>query len=298
MLYSRKLTHLTTRCDLYPPSELRWPHRPGAEKSPYVYVFLTGLPGRFVVRSGHEQRVYEPGELVIVSSAQPLSVAFSAPADPTGFVIGLDVLGGDRFSRGGLVVPQSLLSRAASHFVRGLAHAAAAHQDPIGPDVEQAAIELVRAVVACEGSELNRVRDHSVMVRAAAADLIESRCTDPEFGVADIARELRISRRHLYRHFAGSSQSLSDLISVRRMVIARELLDAQESHTLGEVASASGFGTVATLRSHFRATHDMTPTEYQRQSAIDDRTEAPPSARSPARPVLDPVADESQAGAL
>lgn len=293
--YSRELAYLTASCTLVTPCafELSGRRRQGVE--PSVYVFATGLSGLSSIRNGSDEWVCRPGQLAVLTSDHPVTTQFWSCADPAGLEIKLKDLGTEWPACGGRALTQTLLTRSVSHFVRGLVHAAIAHSEEIGPEAELAAIDLIRVVLDRQSPNLRRVRDNKVLVRAAADDVIARRCTDPEFGAADIASELQVSRRHLYRYFADGPKPLSDLIAEQRIAIACDLLDAQQPHTLAAVAQASGFGSVATFRSRFRDEVGLTPSEYRRRENAGRDFPARSPRRVPARPVLDPL-DEVDGG--
>ncbi|WP_338837147.1 AraC family transcriptional regulator [Gordonia polyisoprenivorans] len=291
---TRSLRHLTTFCALVAPGmcerdRRHRDHRHTVDPEPGVAVLVTGFSGSIIIRRGEEQTTYGPGQLVVYPLVEPAVIEVTGPADPAGVVIPVESLG-EEFGRRTVRV-QTLLSRATAQFVRELALSSLTRAPSFDPDVELAAIDLVRAVLDNQRTDLFRVRDNSLVMRAAVDDLIARRHTDPTFGVADIARELNISRRHLYRHFTDSSKSLSDLISERRIARAQGLLVAPQRHTFAEIAAASGFGSAATLRSRFRTELGLTPAEYRRQmTVVADST---PPTRRPGRPILDPAEDSS-----
>ncbi|WHU46308.1 helix-turn-helix domain-containing protein [Gordonia sp. L191] len=264
---TRSLRHLTTFCALVAPGvcerDRRYrDHRHTVDSEPGVAVLVTGFSGSIIIRRGDEQTTYGPGQLVVHPTSEMAVIEVTGAVDPAGVVIPVDSLGEELGRR--TVRVQTLLSRATAQFVRELALSSLTRAPSFDPDVELAAIDLVRAVLDNQRTDLSRVRDNSLVMWAAVDDLIARRHTDPTFGVADIARELNISRRHLYRHFTDSSKSLSDLISERRIARAQGLLVAPHRHTFAEIAAASGFGSAATLRSRFRTELGLTPAEYRR----------------------------------
>lgn len=292
--YFRQLTSIGARCELLSPGEyIRDRHCMPSDQEPAVYVFTHTLPGTLTLRRGPEEFVYGPGQLGAVRSDIPMTVTLSGPADPAGLEIPLAQLGEERAFHRGLTTADTLLARATAQFIRHLACSAAAGQETIGPEVERAGIELVAATLGHQGADGFRRSENSVHVRAAVADLITRRFRDPDFTTTDVARELHISRRHLYRHFSVAADSLAMMIACRRVAGVREMLMSEPALTLEEIAAAAGFRSVATMRNRFRAETGMTPAEYRRVEA-DESARYP--VRMPGRPVADPFEDFDLSG--
>lgn len=100
--------------------------------------------------------------------------------------------------------------------------------------------------------------------------LIGERHPDPSFDVDSIARELAFSRRQLYRHVSGQV-GIAQLIAQHRLATAMRLISENPATPLAQVAAASGFSRLATMRAFFTAQLGVTPTGY-RQSILAART--------------------------
>lgn len=115
-------------------------------------------------------------------------------------------------------------------------------------------------------------KQRAVHARAAAATVIERRHSDPTFGVDELAADLHLSRRQLYRYFDGETVGVSKLLQRRRLEAAKELLFVEPPHDLDAIARWSGFLSAATLRAQFTRTFGVSPTEYRRGHRISEAT--------------------------
>ncbi|WP_439031371.1 helix-turn-helix transcriptional regulator [Gordonia terrae] len=116
------------------------------------------------------------------------------------------------------------------------------------------------------GAALSDLRTSERYLRAAVTDLIERNFRDPDFSVEIVARQLHVSRRHLYRVLAGSPTSLAEMIADRRLEWAKGLLTGPGNLKLEAVAHASGFASTATMRNRFRSKFGCTPDEFRRMA--------------------------------
>ena len=103
-------------------------------------------------------------------------------------------------------------------------------------------------------------------IEAQLRTLLRERHTDPELDVAQIARELHVSRRQLYRHIQ-QGEGVATLIANHRYETAKSLLETRHDLTISEVAQRSGFSTSARLRAQFLTRQGITPSEHRRRSA-------------------------------
>jgi len=127
---------------------------------------------------------------------------------------------------------------------------------------EEGVVALVRGILreqrpalinAAEGDEV----EHRVWA------LIAERHADPDFDVDTIAHELAFSRRQLYRHVSGE-KGIAGLIAEHRLSTAMRLISEDPSAPLADIAAASGFSRLATMRALFTTQMGTTPTDYRR----------------------------------
>lgn len=87
---------------------------------------------------------------------------------------------------------------------------------------------------------------------------------DRPLTVEDLARQARMSSRHLGRHFKSvTGTSPLQWLLTQRIRHAQELLETTDD-TVDTVATATGMGTATTLRRHFHRTVGVPPDAYRR----------------------------------
>jgi AraC family transcriptional activator FtrA len=101
--------------------------------------------------------------------------------------------------------------------------------------------------------------------------------------VEDLARQARMSSRHLGRHFrAATGTTPLQWLLAQRIRHAQELLEKTDD-SIDTIATATGMGTATTLRRHFNRTLGVPPDTYRR--TFRTRTHRPPASATtrPAR---------------
>ncbi|MFJ9809147.1 helix-turn-helix domain-containing protein [Streptomyces sp. NPDC101158] len=87
---------------------------------------------------------------------------------------------------------------------------------------------------------------------------------DQPLTVEDLARQARMSSRHLGRHFRSVTGTTPlQWLLAQRIRHAQELLETTED-TVDTIATATGMGTATTLRRHFARTVGVPPDTYRR----------------------------------
>jgi AraC family transcriptional activator FtrA len=90
-----------------------------------------------------------------------------------------------------------------------------------------------------------------------------------DLSIATLARSSGLSPRTLQRRFEETTGlSPGEWVLQERLARARFLLETEPTTTLEDIATATGFGSLATLRHHFRARLDTTPNAYRRQFSL------------------------------
>jgi AraC family transcriptional activator of tynA and feaB len=231
-------------------------HRPGY----YANLQVRGLG---VVTQHGRETVLRPGDLAVVDTGEPFSLAF--PGD---------------FRQLSLFVPGPLLTAQTTGRVRTAARvdtgsgvgAAVRHaltaltRTPWEPDV---AARLATHAAGLLAVALEPVeppgRAGSARSRAAALADIEEHLTDEDLSPAGTARRLGLSVRSLHGLFAGSE--LSYAASVRRLRLdraRRALVDPELAHLrVIDIAADAGFGNVAGFHRAFRREFGRTPGEIR-----------------------------------
>ncbi|MEU0678632.1 MULTISPECIES: helix-turn-helix domain-containing protein [Streptomyces] len=87
---------------------------------------------------------------------------------------------------------------------------------------------------------------------------------DQPLTVEDLARQARMSSRHLGRHFRHLTGTTPlRWLHTQRIRRAQELLETTDA-TVDTIAAATGMGTATTLRRHFHRSVGVTPDAYRR----------------------------------
>ena len=94
--------------------------------------------------------------------------------------------------------------------------------------------------------------------------IIEKYLTDPDLKVDKICEEMGFSRSNLYRKLkAITDLPLNDLIRHKRLEIATQMLKQTEMN-ITEIATATGFSTLAYFTKCFKSAYGVSPSEYQK----------------------------------
>ncbi|MEU6378792.1 helix-turn-helix domain-containing protein [Streptomyces sp. NPDC046909] len=106
---------------------------------------------------------------------------------------------------------------------------------------------------------------------------------DQPLTVEDLAREARMSSRHLGRHFrAATGTTPLQWLLTQRIRRAQELLEATDD-SVDAIATATGMGTATTLRRHFNRTVGVPPDTYRR--TFRARAQPDPASVGPLAPL-------------
>ncbi|WP_404430765.1 helix-turn-helix domain-containing protein [Microbacterium lacus] len=232
-----------------------------------VIIGTVGLGGQRLCRRGAVQRM-SVGRTGFMSTLAPSVVEHVGLTETTGVVVPVDLLSAhtDRLAVGVDLFPDTPLIRTiSSTFPRLLMELL---RSPRLPNREETEAErMLLGLVKAALQQLETCDDaisRAGEMRIQVAQLIEVRHADPTFGIDDIAAELHISRRQLYRYFSDEKPSLRETLLRRRLETARALiLDTQERDG-DTLARAAGFVDAASLRAHFRRHFGLSPTEFRR----------------------------------
>jgi AraC-like DNA-binding protein len=100
--------------------------------------------------------------------------------------------------------------------------------------------------------------------RRAALAHISRHVSDPHLSVAQVARAVGISERHLSRVFRHDGVGVAKRIHELRMARARDLLVKDDALSVREVAALCGFTSHAAFSRAFKDRHGFPPTDARR----------------------------------
>ena len=103
-----------------------------------------------------------------------------------------------------------------------------------------------------------------------ARHIIEERYTDHQFGVNEVAAQLKIDRSHLYRLFMDEMGTSVINYICRRRILRAEILLSDEQLSIKDVAYSSGFADQMYFSRMFKKLNGKTPTQF-RESLSEKR---------------------------
>ena len=111
------------------------------------------------------------------------------------------------------------------------------------------------------------LRDREAARLAPLIDALRERPGEP-LCLAGLAARAGLSLRTFQRRFAAATGlPPGEWLTVERLRLARDLLERPGPVSLADVAAATGFGSLAVMRHHFRARLGTSPATYRRSFA-------------------------------
>ena len=108
---------------------------------------------------------------------------------------------------------------------------------------------------------------------------VRTRLNEPH-SVDTLAGGARMSRRSFTRHFkAVTGTSAAAWLLNERLLYSQRLLESSHE-SIEAIADKAGFGSVASMRMHFRAALGVTPTVWRERFGVPE-TMPPPSRHAP-----------------
>lgn len=130
-----------------------------------------------------------------------------------------------------------------------------------------------------EGGQAQYIPRRAQPVRDTMGDLLGwiRQNLDQDLAIERLADRARMSRRTFIRRFVDATGSMpGEWITLERMTHAKMMLEDTRA-SIEQVAEMSGFGSVDTLRHHFRVHLSTSPTRYRAcfQKAVPDNRSRP-----------------------
>ena len=211
------------------------------------------------------------GRMGFMSSLGASVVEHLGVSDTTGVVVPVAALPGytSVLARGAELFPDTPLTRAAGAALGRMLFEWAKDPDQ-GPGAiagtEAALLALVRGLF--RQFPADGEADRASELRAEAGKIIERRHRDASFGIEELAADLHMSRRQLFRLFAGTEESVAGRLSRRRLATAREELLILPAQDLATVATRSGFTDAAALRAQFSRHIGVSPRAFRHAASF------------------------------
>jgi AraC family transcriptional activator of tynA and feaB len=230
--------------------------------NPFFVNFLRR--GHVAVMQNGEVQQAGPGDIYIVDSSAPWTVAFQSEFDM--FCIELDeaVLRPRLGTRGKMVAPvlpgnssnNALLARYLA-LVSELHAEDACDTQPL--ILEHCAALIGRANAGANSTQLT-VRDHQMMLRRLFA-YIDAHLTNPSLCVEQACQDLHVSRSHLFKLLAGVGETFSGHVRSARLHGARGTLLRHPEMPVAQIAANWGFADTSSFNRAFRNRFGVTPSQ-------------------------------------
>lgn len=259
-------------------STLQTPHLLTFEAKPANEgdVVIIGLAnkGGLRIRTPHGTATQSVGRMGFMSNVAPSWIEHIGINETTGLVLPLSAIRPfeELMLRGAALLPDTALTRASGVALSRLLAESLQTPQPtraVQEPVHAMVLAIARSLLQQLSTPVERV-DHAASMRADADRVIEERHREATFTVDDLARELHVSRRQLYRYFGTAEESVAGTLLRRRVQSAKESLLTQPPLDLESVASASGFSDAASLRTAFHRLVGTSPSEFRRAHRLPE----------------------------
>lgn len=238
----------------------------GAPDDEDIVIVGTSNQGGQRLRTAAGIQLMNVGRMGFMSSMGASAVEHMGVSDTTGVVVPVAAIPGYRhvIARGAEMFPDTPLTRAAGASLGRMLFEWVKDPDQgqgALAGTEAALIALVRGLFRQfpGDGETSRASEF----RAEAGRIIERRHRDPAFGLADLAADLHVSRRQLFRLYEGTDESPASRLLRRRLVTAREELVSTPPQDLAAVAARSGFADASALRAQFSRHVGLSPSAFR-----------------------------------
>ncbi len=226
--------------------------------------------GHGVVSQDGRDAVLAPGDFALYDSTRPYTLTFADTFQQIVLMLPGQTLRTALRETERLTATRVCGDRGAGHLMIGMIGTLAADIETLAPESAVAVADSVTNILIAGLSALPAARRPPVSQMTAyhrerIKAMVRDRLRNPDFGVAEIAAQLRLSPSTLHRVWGGEGCSLSDWIwSLRLDAAKRELCDpAQAARSISEIAFACGFNDAAHFSRAFRARFGCPPRDLR-----------------------------------
>jgi AraC family transcriptional activator of tynA and feaB len=232
----------------------------------FVNLQIEGV-GRYFQR-GHVQ-VCGPGDLALVDTTEPFEIANGYDFRLFCFAVPKRLLPSCFPERPRLKLTATEMGRALSQTLAGYAELCLA--SPRSADVPALSgshiIDLLSYAPVALEQELSTSIDVPVLL-SMMLEHIDKHVVDPDLSATVLALRFRCSERYVHKLFSTTGQTVGEHINSKRIQLCiRNLLDAQNSGTIAEIAYAAGFRDISYFNRLFKRNHGIAPREFRRAMA-------------------------------
>ncbi|MDQ0382572.1 AraC-like ligand-binding domain-containing protein [Amycolatopsis thermophila] len=227
---------------------------------------LASIQTRGQGRIEQDGRVAElaPGQMALYDSTRPYTLHFDGPFEQVVVQVPLNGMlaeTGLRDARGVTAVTLGVDSPAGvvAQYFRGLARLQ--ETDPLGAaTLATQGRALMASALSLAAGQTPR---NDVLTRRRIEAFLHAHHADPDLTVDDVARAFLISRRTLYRLFAGAPGGVGTVLRRIRVEHAKSLLRADPGRPLDSVAVACGFAGERQFYRVFRQETGLSPGQFR-----------------------------------
>ncbi len=237
-----------------------------ARKSEDYFLVSIQTQGEGVITQDGRSAYLRPGDFALYDSTRPYELLFEGDFQQYVLMLPGPTLRTAVRDTQALTATAVSSERGAGHLMIGMIRSLAGSIDTLAPESATAVADSVTQILVAGLSALPQAQRPAVSHltsyhREQIKACVRQHLRDPQFGVADIARQLRASPSTLHRAFAGEPCSLAEWIWAQRLEAARhDLCDpAQAARSVSDIAYGCGFNDAAHFSRAFRQRFACSP---------------------------------------
>lgn len=236
------------------------------EDQEYLY-FVFQQHGNLLVEQNGREVLAKPGTLVIYDSAKP----FRLQSKTCYKQVVLEMPADDAFAHSEIKRSEDIFARtfACIGAVKPIADfftslAKIQQFDPQGAhQLNEQASALGSSLIRVLTFPYESAQVSTSIRRYEALEFIQAHFTDPRLTTDQIAANLHISKRSLFRTFENSGETVREILQTLRLERSRLLLQSFPHKPIEIIANESGFSSPLQLYRAFRSSYHITPSEYR-----------------------------------
>lgn len=232
------------------------------------YLNLPLSPGASAMQGGRLAEL-AAGDLVLIDSTQPFTLAFAEPFEQLSLSVPRETLAATLPAPDDVTAIRIPGDRGVGAVAAGAVIALAGSVATIDLDAGQALAQQLIGLIALAlaGVRADGTSSRPKLLLQEARAEVERSLGDCELTPAVVAERVGVSTRYLHRLFSESGPSFRRWLQLRRLERARlALVDPLRAHwSIADVARHHGFRDQSHFSRTFRAQFGMTPRECRRQ---------------------------------
>ena len=223
--------------------------------------------GQGVIAQDDRTAVLQPGDMAFYDSTRPYTLRFEGDFEQVVVQMPLSsaqALSGVRHVE--VTTARTLPSSGVAGTVAGFFRSLSGLQgtDPDGAEYLAPAAGMLVASALSTLADGGRPVDGGRQLRhTQALGVLERRLHEPELDAAALAAAIHVSRRTLFRTFAGEPDGVMGVLRRMRVERAQRLLRTQPGMSVSAVAAACGFAGDVQFHRVFRRATGTTPAQYR-----------------------------------